>query len=114
MTKVDIAWRTHDSRGLLERRGSGPLGQLPGKIVSLKSAYPNRIQTIDKLIAKEKDLLTSYHLCKQSEESADHILVQCQVVKKIWNIYLASFTKDQDVKEALEEIAFGKCGPEGR
>lgn len=55
------------------------------------SADLRRIKIINKFNTKGLDLLNECYFGKNSEEPADYIMVQCHIVKRIWDCFLSSF-----------------------
>ena len=50
-----------------------------------------KISTIDMLMRRGWSMVNRCNLCKENEESADHILIHCDKTRKLWNSLLSSF-----------------------
>ena len=50
-----------------------------------------KILTVDTLMKSGWSMANRCCLCKDSEESADHILIHCDKAKKLWTVLLTSF-----------------------
>ena len=50
-----------------------------------------KISTIDMLMRRGWSMVNRCNLCKENEESADHILIHCDKTRKLWNSLLSFF-----------------------
>ncbi|RVW40781.1 Transposon TX1 uncharacterized 149 kDa protein [Vitis vinifera] len=50
-----------------------------------------KISTVDMLMRRGWSMVNRCVLCKENEESADHILIHCGKTRKLWTVVLSSF-----------------------
>ena len=50
-----------------------------------------KISTVDMLMRRGWSIVNRCILCKENEESADHILIHCGKTRELWTVVLSSF-----------------------
>ena len=50
-----------------------------------------KISTVDMLMKRGWSMVNRFNLCKENEESADHILIHCGKTRELWSLLLSSF-----------------------
>ena len=50
-----------------------------------------KISTVDMLMRRGWSMVNRCNLCKENEESADHILIHCGKTRELWTVVLSSF-----------------------
>ena len=54
-------------------------------------AVLGKISTVDMLIRRSWSMVNRCNLCKENEESANHILIHCGKIRELWTLLLSSF-----------------------